>query len=105
MSWLEGDAACESWSVVNPGFDFGMKDFGEFAGVCALTDEWAPGIEETGLGKEGLCFFGLAKETGLTGLLYQVGDVALMGECKGLGVVGVRGIELHGLAELSFGTC
>ena len=72
---------------MNPRLYLRMKYLGECAGVDSLADEGAFGIEKARFGEKGLRLFVLAKKTSLPGLLQQVSDVVLMGDCKRLGVV------------------
>ena len=68
-----------------------------------LDDDGVLGIEGAGLGEQGVGNGGLTQETGFAGLLDQLGDAMLPGDDKGEAVVGVAGVELLGLGELSLG--
>ena len=97
----ESDWAGDGRALAYPWLYLWMKQLGERAGIRALADDVVLRIEETGFGQEGLGFFVLAEEAGFAGLLHEFGDVALMGDGIGLGVVAVGGVELDGLIELN----
>ena len=71
--------------------------------VDVLADDGVLRVEEAGLGEEGLGLVVLAEEAGFAGLLHQFGDVVLVGEGEGPGVVAVGGVELDRFVELGLG--
>src|ERR1700759_1045132 len=78
-----------------------MKLFRERAGVRTLANDVVLWIEQTCFGQERLSLFVLAKEAGSAGLLHEFGDVALVGDGVGFGVVVVVRVEFDRFVELN----
>src|SRR5882757_2630316 len=78
-----------------------MKLFRERAGVRTLANDVVLWIEQTCFGQERLSLFVLAEEAGFAGLLHEFGDVALVGDGVGVGVVAVSGVEFDRFVELN----
>jgi hypothetical protein len=76
---------------------------GGWEGVEVLGYDAVVGVEGAGLLEQGVGACGVAEETGLLGVLNELGDAVLAGDEQGEGVVAIAGVEGYGALEVLLG--